>query len=174
MKNRSRGFTLIELMTALLVLAILVGIAIPSFRDFAADSRMSSASSDLVTALNLARSEALRRSSAVHVCSSADLATCAGSFSWTTGWIVFADLDNDSVADANELLQTWTPLQGGVLMTSSTGRVIYDSMGMARMTSGPPTATFSTVHPSCAGRPNGRRSVVSPTGSMQTGKFTCP
>ena len=74
MNHRTAGFTLVELMIAVLILAILMAAAVPSFRDFAANSRTSAASSDLTTALSLARSEAVRRSGTVIACASADLA----------------------------------------------------------------------------------------------------
>ena len=107
MKNRAQGMTVIELMTAMLVLAILMGIAIPSFREFSSNNRTVAATNELVTALNVARSEALRRATTTIVCASSDQATCSGSTTWTPGWIAFVDLNNNGVVDADELLQSW-------------------------------------------------------------------
>jgi type IV fimbrial biogenesis protein FimT len=173
MKNRARGFTLIELMTAILVLAILVGVAIPSFREFASDSRMGSAASDLVTAMNVARSEALRRSTPVEVCASADLAGCANTTNWTSGWIVFADFNGNGAVDANELLQSWAGPQAGVTVTADVTNAIYNAMGMAQIPGGAATATFTTTHPACSGN-RARQSVLRLTGSLQTARVACP
>ena len=54
----ARGFTLIELMVALLVLGILLGIGVPSFRDAALSSRVTGYANDMVASVQLARSEA--------------------------------------------------------------------------------------------------------------------
>lgn len=57
----ARGFTLIELMIAIAILGIALGIALPSYRDFVAASRVRTATFDLMAMLTLARSEAIKR-----------------------------------------------------------------------------------------------------------------
>ncbi|MCB1624286.1 MAG: GspH/FimT family pseudopilin [Pseudomonadales bacterium] len=85
------GYTLLELMTALSILGILVAVAAPSFSDYSRNSRALAVQNDIVTALNLARSEAVRRATRVTVCASSDGASCTGNTTWNNGWIVFAD-----------------------------------------------------------------------------------
>jgi type IV fimbrial biogenesis protein FimT len=87
---RYAGFTLIELMVTLLILAILVGVGVPTFLDATLGSRLGSAANNLVVSLYLARSEAIKRNTTVKVCPSTDGATCATSSSWQGGWIVIA------------------------------------------------------------------------------------
>ena len=82
------GFTIIELMVTLLVGAILLSIAVPSFRNFVQDSRLTTESNSLVYSLNLARSEAVKRDGGVKVCASSDGSSCGGT--WAQGWIVCA------------------------------------------------------------------------------------
>jgi type IV fimbrial biogenesis protein FimT len=82
----TRGFTLIELLVTLSVAAILITIAIPNFQTFLMSNRMASQANDLITALSLARSEAVKRAANVSVCASSDGATCT--VSWAQGWIV--------------------------------------------------------------------------------------
>jgi len=82
------GVTMIELMIAVVVLAILMAIAVPSFRNASLGSRLSAAANDLLASVQLARSEAIKRNTAVTLCASADGAACAASGGWEQGWIV--------------------------------------------------------------------------------------
>lgn len=90
-RSAQRGVTLIELMVAVTVMAILLGVGVPSFRSFIAANRLSSSSNELVGALALARSEAVRRGTRVTVCKSADGAACTTAGGWQQGWLVFTD-----------------------------------------------------------------------------------
>lgn len=81
------GFTLIELMVTVAIFAIIAAIAAPAMQAMVTAGRLSGASEELVTALQLARSEAIRRNAPVTVCSSADGVTCSGSGDWSR-WIV--------------------------------------------------------------------------------------
>jgi type IV fimbrial biogenesis protein FimT len=66
--NRSRqGFTLIELMVVVALIAILLTVAVPSFRDFIAGKRVEGIASELATDLQFARSEAVSRNQSVAV-----------------------------------------------------------------------------------------------------------
>jgi type IV fimbrial biogenesis protein FimT len=94
------GVTLIELMIAIIILAILLGIGVPAFRDASLGSKLSASATNLVASVQLARSEAIKRNRTMTLCSSTDGATCAGSANWETGWVV---LDPDgNVVQAQE------------------------------------------------------------------------
>src|SRR5687768_13479579 len=93
--NNARGFSLIELMFAITLFGILLGFAIPAFRDTVRNNQIVAQNNEFVTALNYARSESLRRVGPVTLCASADGATCSGATNWSTGWIVFADPNAD-------------------------------------------------------------------------------
>ncbi|HEY0661789.1 MAG TPA: GspH/FimT family pseudopilin [Lysobacter sp.] len=94
MRGSSRGFTLVELMVTLAVAAILLALATPSLAELLRRNRIAAANNELVTALNVARAEALRRGRPVTVCASADQRSCAASTNWATGWVVFEDSVN--------------------------------------------------------------------------------
>jgi type IV fimbrial biogenesis protein FimT len=87
---QARGFTLVELMVTLLVLAILLGLAVPSFRDASLSSRLTGYANDLVAGVQIARSEAIKRNATVTLCASEDGATCAEDVGWEVGWIILA------------------------------------------------------------------------------------
>ena len=84
--SKQLGFTLIELMVTVSVLALLLGIGVPSFRATIQGNRVTAVSNDLVAALQFARSEAVRRGENVTLCSSNDQVTCSGG--WVDGWVV--------------------------------------------------------------------------------------
>lgn len=81
------GFSLIELMVVVAIVAILAGLAAPSFTELLRNNRLAAASSALQVSLSLARSEAVKRGSDARVTVAANGA--AGS--WVNGWTVFVD-----------------------------------------------------------------------------------
>ncbi len=101
------GITLLELMVAITVLALLLGIGTPSFLNLVRNNRLATQANEFVTALNLARSEAGKRGLPVSVCASSDGAACElGAPDWSQGWIVFTDTANAGELDgADEVLQ---------------------------------------------------------------------
>src|SRR2546421_7458509 len=88
-----RGFTLTELMVTLAIAGVLAGVAVPNLRSFIQNSRLSSASNDLLRSLRLARTEAIKHQTNVAVCASAAPMAAAPTCSYGAfnGWIVFQD-----------------------------------------------------------------------------------
>ena len=105
-KMHAEGVTLIELLVVIAVVATVLSVGIPAFTAFVANSRMAAAVNEVVAALQLARSEAIKRRAVVTVCASSDpLAAepgCAAAGGLTQGWIVFSDLDRDGQRDPGE------------------------------------------------------------------------
>ena len=93
------GFTLIELLIVLAIAGIIVVAAIPGFNTMVKDNRRDTSANRLLTDINLARSEAIKRTRNISICKSDDGNTCGGvNVNWKDGWIVFVNLDNDSPA----------------------------------------------------------------------------
>ena len=90
MQKHRKGFTLVELMVALAIFSILVGLAAPSFNSLMLGPRLGSFANSLSASATLARSEAIKRNASVTLCASADGTNCAGSGDWQQGWIVLA------------------------------------------------------------------------------------
>jgi type IV fimbrial biogenesis protein FimT len=97
--DRDSGFTLVELLITIVVLTILLAAGAPAFMDFIKNNRVTAQTNDLVSAIQLARSEALKRGANMVVCASNVPATCTGKDTWTDGWIVFSDLDGNNAPD---------------------------------------------------------------------------
>jgi type IV fimbrial biogenesis protein FimT len=90
----STGFTLIELMVAIAVLAVLLALAVPNFNDASLSARLNGFANSLVAAAQVARSEAIKRNSDVSLCvpkAPPDEDDCATSGGWQQGWIVRTD-----------------------------------------------------------------------------------
>ena len=100
--RRNAGFTLIELATTMSVVAILAGIAAPSFAGFIERQRASAAITSLMTHMSLARIAAISRNRRAVLCPSADGVHCEASTDWSTGWMLFVDEDGNRKPDASE------------------------------------------------------------------------
>lgn len=105
-RSAQHGFTLIELMIVVALLAIISAFALPAFQSFIASNRLTSEANELLAGLNLARSEAVRTQRRVVLCraSATGCVTTADGERWQR-WVVFVDNDADGVFDANELLR---------------------------------------------------------------------
>jgi type IV fimbrial biogenesis protein FimT len=102
------GFTLIEVMVTLAVGIIILAIGVPSFLNMMSSNQAAGYSNDLVGALRLARSEAVKRSSTVTICAGNDDLSGCSAGTWNNGWIVFNDVNGDAVQDAGEAtIRVW-------------------------------------------------------------------
>jgi type IV fimbrial biogenesis protein FimT len=135
-----KGFTLIEFTITLAVAAVLLSLAMPSFRTLTMNKRITTQTNEFIASLALARAEALKRVDRVTVCKSANGTACTGSGGWEQGWIVFAELDDDATVDNGEaILLVRSALEGGNTLQGSTNVANYISFvasGSPRLTSG--------------------------------------
>jgi len=180
----SRGFTLVELMVTLAVLAILATLAIPSFQEVIRSSRLSTAANDLSSAMALARSEAVRRGARVTLCRSSTyseaLPVCdTGSGSWSDGWVLFVNADADAppVLDAGEeILRRGGPMNTNTLMTQTTSdvadAVTYRPDGSARLDNSQPANGVLRICSAGGASNNARDLRLRPGGRVVVSKIT--
>jgi type IV fimbrial biogenesis protein FimT len=90
--RRQRGTSLLEAMLAASIAGVLTTAAVPAMNDAMTQTRPRAGNSDLFATFNLARSEAIRRSSPVTV-------TAADAQDWSRGWKVFADQNDNGALD---------------------------------------------------------------------------
>ncbi len=88
--DQSAGFTLLELMLTIGIAGILLTIGIPSFKYVMTANRASAEINGLLGDMQFARGEAIREGQPVSICASSDGATCLGTTTWESGWIVFS------------------------------------------------------------------------------------
>ena len=114
-KHRARGFTLVELMVVLSVLAILLAMATPSMTQLVATQRVRSMASDLHVALVRARSEAVKRNASVTI-------VPAGG-NWSAGWSV-----KDAANPEAPPLHVYAPARG-VSIATDVAQIVFTASG---------------------------------------------
>lgn len=128
------GFTLMELLVALAVAAILVTIAIPSYRSLVQRNTMTAAVNDLVGDLNFARNQAVTRGQRVYICKSSGNATCADTGDWSQGWLVYAPDPGTDTPTADNLLRVSPPIESQISIEGNNNivsKAFFDANGFA-------------------------------------------
>jgi type IV fimbrial biogenesis protein FimT len=101
--RRTAGFTLLELVTVMGIVAILAAIALPSFKYVTTSNRASSEINGLLGDMQFARAEAIREGQTVTICATANGTSCTGSgTTWQSGWLVFSDTGVVGVIDGTD------------------------------------------------------------------------
>ena len=139
---KQMGFSLHDLMITLCVTSVLGGFAFGA-TGLVQETRMTAAVNQLMGNLSLARSEAIKRNAMVVLCKSNDGASCSNEIAWKSGWIVFADENNNHKVDINEpLISVQQALEGNMSLrygeTGAYSYVRYNATGEAW-----PGATFT-------------------------------
>lgn len=161
------GYTLVELVTALAVAALLAALAGPPVSRLLAEIRMLNGLHALTSSLGLARMAAVTAGVPVTVCPSADGRSCRTDLTWDDGWIVYRDPARrpQPASPGAVLLHQQAP--GGALRIRGTAgrhRVRYQPSGLSggnnqtlRVCAGTPGRHVGNVVVNMAGRPRTRR-----------------
>lgn len=170
---RQRGFTLIELIITFALVAVMLVLAAPSFVKFQRNSELTAAANDFVSAVSAARAEAMKRQLRTYV------KPISGE-DWSTGWVVFVDVDNDGSQGSNDVVVTRHEALATTLAVSvsaaapafadgSTKYLSFNGSGFLRLNSGsfPPASALDITNTS-----ETRRVIVNPAGRLRVCKPT--
>lgn len=173
MENRkySAGVTLPEMMVVVTIVAVLCVVAVPAMTRWIEDLRAGALANSLLSDLQLARSESIRRGYPVVACVATD-SRCRSEGNWEQGWLLFADINNNAMRDAGEeiIRQTRVEPHGWRLWGNGPVRfyVSYHPLGQTRLINGAFQAgTLTLCLPS---QPNAtsRRIVINSRGRPRT------
>lgn len=163
--NRPYGFTLIELMITLAIAAIVLTIGVPSFQEMMRNNRVAAQMNEFTSALNLARSEAVKRG--------VNVGLVPNTGGWAQGWTAFVDTDSSGSLNGTEVtLRVYDRLEGNPTITGATAGIFYLPSGAI---TGGGTQQISYILDS--GDPTTQRLIcVSPVGRPNIDKehTTCP
>jgi type IV fimbrial biogenesis protein FimT len=148
MKNL-RGFTIIELMITVVIASILLTIGVPSFQNLIRENRLATQANEFITALNMARSEAIRRGQNVTV--------TANGGNWNNGWVVTTI---DPATAAVTTLRTFDTVGHNLSFSGGTASYTYLPSGFKSNMS---LDTYGLCDTSVSGK-RGRQIFVSPSG----------
>lgn len=169
-----RGFTLVELLVTLAVGTILLAIAIPGYAFLANANKLAAVTNELVVALQLARSEAVKRGQRVTVCKTVDATKpapgCSKAAEWHSGWLVFVD---HGVRGEMEVGDTLIHAHGGdrqatISATNFKDYVSYRPSGTSQGSSGLPNDTMRVCLKGSA-----RKIIVNSTGRVRLEASVC-
>ena len=133
--SKKKGFTLIEMIITVAIAAILVMVALPNFRDFIENNRLATNANKLISMLQYAKSEAMKRDVTVSLCAGNPTSGCvcnaqAGcDAKWKNGYIVFTDPNvNCTVDNGEQILRVDEGIRGDYTITAA-GCLTFRGLG---------------------------------------------
>lgn len=169
-KQLQRGFTIIELMIAVALIAVMVVIGVPAFTSTINSNEVVANSNSFLSALKLARTEATKRRQNIIVCASANQSDCASN-NWSDGWIVFEDADNDAIFDAGETIIDTYDLPAGFTITRAAAGPDQIQFAATGLSNSSLAQTFTVCKANTA---SGRVFTVDRSGLVTGASVNCP
>jgi len=169
--ERQYGFTLIEMMVTLVLVAILVSAAVPGFQSVIQNNKVAATIGPFISAIQLARVEAIKRGRSVSLCSASDasMTTCGGVGDWGKGWIMFSDPDDTGVlASVGQRIQVHSNGKYQATVNTPMTRITFTSNGFCSSGVG----QFSLSAPGCTGN-HGKLLSLSTTGRLSVSATSC-
>lgn len=168
------AFTLLELLVAISILAVITGIAAPSMSTIIEANRIESGLQAIFTSLITARSEAISRNQSVIVCKSSNGTSCTTSGEWEQGWVIVVDENANGVQDSGEpVTSSFASLEYG--LTLRAGAAYADKVRFSPEGTASDADTFRLC-PADSDIDDARTVVMTITGRPRTseGSTVCP
>lgn len=119
-----RGFTLIEMMIAVALTGLLLGMAVPALNSFVSNARQTGAINDFVASMHIARNTAITTNARVTVCASSGGNGCEVT-TWDQGWVVFTDSNNNLLIDgADAIISAGSDVDGLAIRSGEFAQVL--------------------------------------------------
>jgi len=175
--KKTVGFTLIEIMVTLVMVAIIIAVGVPGLGSLMANNQATAHSNNLITALSFARSEAIKRGVHVSICAKnaaeEENHTCGGEDNkWSNGWFVFINPNGNAATGytppAGNQLRSWSAPTGNSTMTGPVS-VSFNNAGSIQANK---DKTFTIKYSHCTGNQN-RTIIIKTTGRASTLKGEC-
>ncbi|MFC0153968.1 GspH/FimT family pseudopilin [Xanthomonas dyei] len=176
---RQRGFTMLELLVAVVVIGVLAAIAFPNFKSVIQSNQIATASNEVIAAFSFGRSEAVRTNSGAGICPSTNGTSCGGT--WDNGLLIWRDDNANGSMDGSEAALRYVQGKGAVVFKGNPpGSFILDRRGrVGGVGAGGVPLSGSQVlliQPSTckAGEAELARTLtIGPTGQVRTSKSNC-
>jgi len=110
-----------EVLIGLAAIAIVITVGVPSIISLSHDYYLKKTTSNLLSSLTLAQTEAVRQGGISRLCPSSDGKSCRSDGDWNRGWIVFVDLNANTIPEPVEVVGVYDPPKGQIHITASGG-----------------------------------------------------
>ena len=142
--KKSRGFTIVEMMTVVVIMTLLITAAIPGYQNFVRNNEAIALATRLASSFRLAKGEAIKRGKSVSICPIAPGSTpadptlssdiCSDTLDWDA-WKVYEDTDGNSDDNGSEpIIRYVEDIPPGTIKTNIAGSLLFDPMGFAQVT----------------------------------------
>lgn len=139
LRRRQRAWTLVELVVALGIAAVLITMALPSWGQWIGSQRVMNQALLLAKNMQLARSEAIKRGHRVNLCKSADGVQCIDTGGWDQGFLMHEDTGTKGEVDGDDDVIRFERPERGIRVSSNkplADYVSFTAFGHARMLNG--------------------------------------